>query len=212
MANMLRNIITYTSTFFVIFTFSSTSAFSGGHDWKAKMIAEAQIGGRLLFFQKWSRKWSFTKMIAPTPTLNVPKSSFLEYISQFPKGIYLYNCYKNPILKVFHEYDVIWTLKLIHSAYIRLWNWFQLDLLVTTYKAQESTRHHARRSLVHTNSEHFEEIIEKSTISSDFGKFLKATTFRFVPKNKEIDSFRGWSLQNPSANFFSKMIAKMITH
>ena len=38
---MLRNIINYTSTFFAIFTFSATSAFSGGHDWKAKMIADA---------------------------------------------------------------------------------------------------------------------------------------------------------------------------
>ena len=38
---MLRNIITYTSTFFAIFTFSATSAFSGGDEWKAKMIADA---------------------------------------------------------------------------------------------------------------------------------------------------------------------------
>ena len=38
---MLRNIITYTSTFFAIFTFSATSAFSGSDDWKAEMIADA---------------------------------------------------------------------------------------------------------------------------------------------------------------------------
>ena len=38
---MLRNIITNTTIFFAIFTFSATSAFSGGHDWKAKMIADA---------------------------------------------------------------------------------------------------------------------------------------------------------------------------
>ena len=38
---MLRNIITYTSTFFAIITFSASSAFSGGDEWKSKMIADA---------------------------------------------------------------------------------------------------------------------------------------------------------------------------
>ena len=38
---MLKYLITYTSTFFAILTFSATSAFSGGDDWKAKMIADA---------------------------------------------------------------------------------------------------------------------------------------------------------------------------
>ena len=38
---MLRNLITYTSTFFAILTFSATSVFSGSDEWKAKMIADA---------------------------------------------------------------------------------------------------------------------------------------------------------------------------
>ena len=38
---MLRNLITYTSTFFAILTLSATSAFSGSDAWKAKMIADA---------------------------------------------------------------------------------------------------------------------------------------------------------------------------
>ena len=38
---MLRNLITYTSIFFSILTFSTTSAFSGSDDWKAKMISDA---------------------------------------------------------------------------------------------------------------------------------------------------------------------------
>ena len=38
---MLNKLITYTSIFFAILTFSTTSAFSGSDEWKAKMIADA---------------------------------------------------------------------------------------------------------------------------------------------------------------------------